>query len=91
LISLFGRKEFDPPGMAMKDPRSALQVSGLSALTALGWLSISVERVSHFRSSDRPVSSWREAAVGFWVVMLLFWMWNWWKNFRKYRAERKVV
>lgn len=75
----------------MKDPRSALQVSGLWVLVSLAWIALSVDRISHFRSSGRPVSVWREAAVGFWVVMLLFWIWNWWTNFRKYRAERKVV
>jgi hypothetical protein len=91
LISLFGREEFDPPGAAMKDPRTALKLSVLWALISLGWISLSAERVSHFRASGRPVSVLREAGVWFWVVMLSFWLWNGWRSFRKYRAERKVI
>ena len=87
MISLFGRKEFDPPGSAYRDPRTALKVSGIWAFLSLAWISLSMDRVSHLRSTGRSVGVWREAAIWFWVVMLLFWMWKWWTNFRKYRAD----
>ena len=91
MISLFGREEFDPPRSAFWDPRTALQLSGFWIFLSLLQMGSLIERVLHLRSSGRPVSVWREAEVSFWVVMLLFWLWNGWKNFRKYRAERKVV
>jgi hypothetical protein len=91
MISLFGRKEFDPPASAMQDPRTALQLSGFWVLLSFVWLGLGIERNSHLRASGRPVGVWRESVVGFWVVILLFWLWNGWNSLRKYRAERKVV
>ena len=91
MISLFGRREFDPPGAQMQDPRTALKVSGIWVLVSVFWIAPSIARMSHFWSSGRALSVWREASVWFWGVMLLFWLGNGWNNFRKYRAERKVV
>jgi hypothetical protein len=91
LISLFGRTEFDPPGSAWRDPWTVLQVSGFWVLLSLLQIWSSNERVLHLRSSGRSVSVWREAEVWFWGVILLFWLWNGWKSYRKYRAEQKLL
>ena len=91
MISLFGKEEFDPPGPRSIDPWTALKLSGIWVLLSLLSIGLRVEQVSHFRSSGRPVSVWDKAMVWLWVVMLLFSVWNGWKSFRKYRAERKIV
>ena len=89
MISLFGKEEFDPPGTAMRDPRTALKLSAFWVLVSLGWLALSVERVSHLRSSGRLIGTGREMAMCSWIVILLFWLWNGWINLRKYRADQR--
>jgi hypothetical protein len=89
LISLFGKEEFDPPGARKIDPWTALKLSGFWMVLSLVQVALSVDRTSHFRSSGHPVSAWREATVWFWVVILMFWVWNGWTNFRKYRDQHR--
>ena len=89
MISLFGREEFDPPGARKVDPWTTAKLSGFWIFLSVMQIALSVDRLLDFRSSGRPISAVREAAVGFWVVMLMFWSWNCWSNFRKSRSEQR--
>ena len=88
MISLFGKEEFDPPRARKQDPWTALKLSGFWVVLSILQVALSVDRISSFRSSGRPVSGWREATAGFWVAILMFWLWNSWSNFRKYQDQR---
>lgn len=87
MTSLFGREEFDPPTARMQDPWTAVKLSGFWILLSFFNIGLSVEQVSHSRSSGRPVSMWMETKLLFWAANLMFWFWSGWSNFQKYRDQ----
>lgn len=88
MISLLG-KEFDPPVGRKQDPSTAMKISGFWIVLSIAWLGITAGKVTRLQASGGQVSGLRYAAVVFWMVVLLFWVWNAWKSFGKYRAERE--
>ena len=71
-----------------KDPRELLQLASLQTLISVGWLGLSWDRIGHMRAIGKYVGPWRYIVMGFWGVMLLFWIVNACYNFKRYRASK---
>jgi hypothetical protein len=63
---------------------------GWVVLSAI-FLYFSWSKASRLRDAGHAVTPWQCVTVVFWVVMIVFWAWNWWRDEKRIRAERKVV
>jgi len=53
------------------------------------WIGITVGKIEHLRADGRYVDGWRYIQAGFWVVLLLFWIWSAWSSWKRYGTERE--
>ncbi len=69
-----------------------------SLLAAVFWILLgvmsmttSIGRIHDLKAIGQPVHPLRYASLGFWVIVLAFWIVLGWKSWKRLRAERKVV
>jgi hypothetical protein len=72
-------------------PKVALMRAAVWILASALFLDISWSKVVDLQATGGQVSPWRYAQAGFWVFVLLFWLYQGWKSVRAFRAARKVV
>jgi len=69
-------------------PMTTLITSSIWVLLSAIFLYGSYSRIAHLRSAGQDVSSWQYAQTVFWVVVLLFWIWNGWKSWLRYHTDK---
>jgi hypothetical protein len=55
------------------------------------FLDVCYMKVIDLQGAGANVSPWRYAQVGFWLFVLLFWLYQGWKSIKAFRDRRKVV
>ena len=80
----------DKEGMAIKLPSSKRELTSSVAwiLLSVFFLDVSRGRVVDLRTAGQYVSPWRYAGAAFWVFVLMFWIWNGWKSWQRYQADK---
>jgi hypothetical protein len=73
---------------AAVDPMKMLVASAVWVLVCALFGDQNWHKLAHLRSAGQDVSQWRYAEVAMWMVALLFWIWNGWKSWRRYHADK---
>jgi hypothetical protein len=69
--------------------KSKLIISVLLILYSVFWLDIAWRQVVDLRTAGQYVSPMRYArATAVWPVMLMYWIWNGWKSWQRYQADK---
>jgi hypothetical protein len=76
--------------MAIKllSSKRALRLSAGWILVCVISLGVSWGRVVDLGATGRYVSPWRYAGTAFWVFVLMFWIWDGWKSWQRYQADK---
>jgi hypothetical protein len=72
-------------GMASE---TSLVTSAIWTLVSVVFLDQNKNKIAHLRSAGQFVSPWQYAQTVIWLVMLLFWIWNGWKSWKRYHADK---
>jgi hypothetical protein len=64
-----------------------LIASAVWVLCSVIFLDTAWSKVIDLRTAGQSVSFPRHAQVGFWIIMLGFWVWSVWTNWKRYRAN----
>jgi hypothetical protein len=54
------------------------------------WLSVWIEKIAKLRAAHEFISPFRYLEIVLWVMLLVFWAQNAWKNWRRYRAPEQL-
>jgi hypothetical protein len=76
--------------MAIKLPSSKRELtsSAIWILVSVIFLDVSRGKVVDLQAAGQYVSPWRYAEAAFWVSILMFWIWNGWKSWLRYQADK---
>ena len=86
MISILGNPE--DRGRLTPSPKTAMVAAGIWCFISIMFLDTTWNRVVDMRAAGKYVSGWRYASVGFWALILLFWIVNGWLSFRRDRAKK---
>jgi hypothetical protein len=62
--------------------------SSIWTLFGVMFLDQSWNKIGHLRSAGQYVTSWQYVLTVFWVCVVLFWIWNLWRGWRLYHADK---
>ena len=89
MISVLGNPE-DRRERPTQSPKMAMVTAGIWCFISIMFLDTTWNRIVDMRAAGQYVSGWRYASVGFWVLILLFWIVNGWLSFRRVRAKKEA-
>ena len=55
---------------------------------SLIFLDVNSRKVVDLRTEGRYVSPWQYAQAVFWLFILMFWIWDGWKSWQRYQADK---
>jgi hypothetical protein len=69
-------------------PMTSLIQSSIWTLIGVVFFSQSWNKISHLQSAGQYVTHWQYAQTVFWVCVILFWIWNVWRGWQRYHADK---
>jgi hypothetical protein len=57
-------------------------------LVSVFFLDVILRKVVDLRTAGRYVGPWQYAQAAFWLFILMFWIWDGWKSWQRYQADK---
>ena len=75
-------------GVKLLGSKSKLIISVIWIFYSVFWLDIAWRQVVDLRTAGRYVGPWQYAQAAFWLFILMFWIWDGWKSWQRYQADK---